>query len=168
MSRHKHPEFDRDTFEHNFMLLKLDEKVDGLPTVWLDPTAEIPPDAELYVVGFGFTASLMQVHHIYSRTFHHSILDTTQLLQKGNVKSLTSQLHGSVLQKAKLSLIPHAICNAYDQYAGFVDAESMICASDDEGTCKFHQLLSFILRTNEMLNKSLPHSLFIIQTQRSG
>lgn len=138
VSRLKHPEFDRDTHEHNFMLLKIDKKVDGLPNVLIDPTTDIPTDAELYVVGFGFTASLIQVNHIYGRTFHHTILDTPKLLLGGN-----GATNGSLLQKAKMTLVPHAICNAYDQYAGFINRESMICASDEDDTCKVNQFLCF-------------------------
>ena len=119
------------------MILKLEKSVGGLPHVWIDPTAPIEQDAELYVVGFGFTASLLQVNQIYDRTYHHTVLDTSYLLQHGNdVGSSSSNLRASLLQKAKLSIVPHAVCNAYDQYAGFIDDESMICASDDETTCK--------------------------------
>ena len=137
VSRHKHPSFDRDTLRNNYMILKLNKKVDTLPNVWIDPTVEIPTDAELYVVGFGFTASLIQINHIYSKTFHHTILDTSELLRHGNDNGQTSRMHGSVLQKAEMTLVPHATCNAYDKYAGFIDDESMICADDEDGTCKF-------------------------------
>ena len=123
------------------MVLKLDKKVDGLPNVQIAPIKEIPTDAELDVMGFGFTASLMQVHHIHSRMFYHTILDKSKMLQRGNSNSRTSKLKGSVLQKAKLKLIPHAVCNAYDQYAGFIDRKTMICANDDESTCKFYLLI---------------------------
>jgi hypothetical protein len=123
------------------MLLKIDKKVDTLPNVWIDPTADIPTDAELYVVGFGFTASLIQINHIYGRTYHHTIVDTPKFLLGGNSAS-----DGWVLQKAQMTLVPHAVCNAYDQYAGFINRESMICASDEDDTCKLNQLLSFIIR----------------------
>ncbi len=137
VSREKHPGFDPKTLANNFMILKLEKSVGGLPHVWIDPTVPIEQDAELYVVGFGFTASLLQVHQIYDRTYHHTVLDTSYLLQHGNdVGSSSSNLRAPLLQKAKLSIVPHAVCNAYDQYAGFIDDESMICASDDETTCK--------------------------------
>jgi len=128
VSRHMHPGFDPESLMDNYMVLKLDEKVDTLPTVWINPKVEIPTDPELYVIGFGFTASLLHVNQIYGRTFHHTILDTSELLQSGNSDS-------EILQKARTTIVPHAICNAYDQYAGFIDDESMICANDDDGTC---------------------------------
>lgn len=139
IERKKHSGYDRETLENNFMLLKLDKPVDSLPNVWIDSTAQIELDAELYAVGFGFTASLLQVHQIYSDTFHHTVLDTSHLLQHGNGIAPGSNLQGQILQKAKLSQVPHAVCNAYDQYAGFIKKESMICASDDENTCKWIQ-----------------------------
>ena len=139
IERKIHPGFDREKLQNNFMLLKLDKPVDSLPHVWIDSTAQIEPDAELYVVGFGFTASLLQVHQIYSRTYHHTVLDTSYLLQHGNDIAPGSHLQGQILQKAKLSQVPHAVCNAYDQYAGFIDKESMICANDDDNTCKLIQ-----------------------------
>jgi len=109
--------------------------VDGLPNVRIDPIAEIPSDAELYVMAFGFTASLMQVNHIHSRLFYHTIMEKSNLLQQGNSNTRRSKSKGSLLQKAKLKLIPHAVCNAYDQYAGFINRKTMICANDDESTC---------------------------------
>ena len=142
VSRHKHPGFDRGTLMDNYMVLKLDKKVTSLPNVWIDPTVEIPTDAELYVVGFGFTASLIQINQIYSRTFRHTILDTSELLQHGN----DNGMRGSVLQKAEMALVPHATCNAYDQYAGFIDDKSMLCTSDDDGTCKFSLFRTLIIR----------------------
>ena len=127
------------------MVLKINETVGGLPNVWIDPTTEIPTDAELYVVGFGFTASLIQVNHVNSKTFHHTVLDSSHLLQHGNHNSPTSRLRGSMLQKAKISVVDHAICNAYDQYAGFIDGDSMICANDDNGSCKFFYFFAYTI-----------------------
>eukprot|EP00536_Pseudo-nitzschia_multiseries_P012812 jgi/Psemu1/209727/e_gw1.509.5.1 len=131
VSRQTHPTFDPNSLLDNFMVLKLDKKVDTLPTVWINPTVEIPTDPELYVVGFGFTATLLQVNQIHSRTFYHTILDTSEILRSGN----ENEIQGTILQKARVTIVPHAICNDYDLYAGFIDDESMICANDDDNTC---------------------------------
>ncbi|MGK3762258.1 MAG: hypothetical protein ACI8RD_014576, partial [Bacillariaceae sp.] len=142
VSRYKHPKFDPDTLMYNYMILKLDEKVDTLPHVWIDPTIEIPTDAELFVVGYGFTASRIQINHIYEDTFHHTVLDTTEILRYGNDDGPTSRMQGSDLQKIEANIVPHGICNANDQYAGFVDDKTMICANNEDGDCKF--LFSFL------------------------
>lgn len=120
------------------MLLKIDKKIDSLPHVWIDPTIEVSSDAEFYAVGFGFTPSLIQVHHVYSRTFHQTILDTPNLLQHGNEESSATRLRGPVLQKSKTSLVSQAVCNAYDQYAGFIEKDSMICTVEEGGSCKLN------------------------------
>jgi len=129
-SRHIHPTFDPNSLLDNFMVLKLNKKVDTLPTVWINPLVEIPKDPELYVVGFGSTATFVRVNHIHSRTFYHTIVNRSESLQFGNETDSRSQIQGKVLQKSRTTIVPHAVCNAHDQYAGFIDDKSMICASD--------------------------------------
>jgi len=124
------------------MLLKLDKPV-AKPTVLLTPTAEIPENAELYVVGFDFTAPLLRVHQIYSRTFHHTLLKRPNLLQQVNDVGINGKTNELLLQKSRMKLVSHAMCNAYDQYAGFIDGESMICASDERSTCKLNRSFNF-------------------------
>lgn len=143
VSRHVHPEFDPNSLVGNYMVLKLDEKVETLPTVWINPTVEIPEDPEIYVIGFGFTVSLVQINEIYSRTYRHTILDTTELIQHGNNDGPSSRMKGSTLQKAQMSIVNYMECNASDQYAGFIHKESMICARDDNAACKFCQVAVF-------------------------
>ena len=136
VSRYKHPKYDPDTLMYDYMILKLDEKVDTLPHVWIDPTVEIPTDAELFVVGYGFTASRIQINHIYEDTFHHTVLDTTEILRYGDDDGPKSRMQGLDLQKIEANIIPHGICDANDQYAGFVDDETMICAGNRDEACK--------------------------------
>lgn len=142
VSRYKHPKYDPDTLMYDYMILKLDEKVDTLPHVWIDPTVEIPTDAELFVVGYGFTASRIQINHIYEDTFHHTVLDTTEILRYGDDDGPKSRMQGLGLQKIEANIIPHGICNANDQYAGFVDDETMICAGNRDEACKNYLTLN--------------------------
>jgi len=135
VSRHKHPMYDPNTLMYNYMILKLDKKVDTLPHVWIDPTVDIPTDAELFVVGFGFTASRIRINHDYKNTFHHTVIDSSEVLRYGNDDGPTSRMQGSVLQKIEATIVPHATCDANDQYAGFINDEKMICASNEDGAC---------------------------------
>ena len=128
--------YDPNTLMYDYMILKLDKKVDTLPHVWIDPTVDIPVDAELFVVGFGFTASRIKINHDYKNNIYHTVIDTSEVLRYGNDDGPTSRMQGSVLQKIGATIVPHATCNANDQYAGFVDDEKMICASNKDGTCK--------------------------------
>jgi hypothetical protein len=141
IERYRHPNYDPFTLSYNVMVLKLDEKVDHLPTVWIDQLfADIPEDAELTVVGFGSTAARIQISKLDNETIQHTVLDTSEIMRYGNDDGPTGPLQGAVLQKASVTIVPHDSCDADDGYAGFIDDNTMICGGTlDDGSdiCKF-------------------------------
>ena len=130
VERRPHPEFDPTTLRHDFMVLKLNEKVDTIPSVQIHQDNEVAEGASLSVVGFGSTASRIDVSKIDSDTFQFTVLDTREVLMYGNDDGPTVRRHESVLQKETLSYVIFDDCNADDQFAGFIDNNTMICAGD--------------------------------------
>jgi hypothetical protein len=140
IKRQLHPSFDPASFRYNFMVLKLDRKVDTIPTVKLLESDQIPQGNELAVIGFGSTAAQIQISKIDSEGFQHTVLHASEVLRYGNDDGPVMRLNDAVLQREDVTIVPHEVCNSDDQFAGFIDNNTMICAGNlDEGvdTCTF-------------------------------
>jgi secreted trypsin-like serine protease len=146
IERRQHPEFNSTTFSNNFMVLKLDQAVDTLPRVILQEYDEIPEGSKLAVVGFGSTAARIEISKIDSEVFQHNVIDTSEILRYGNDDGPVIHMNDAILQKEEVALVPFEECNADDQFAGFIDNNTMICAGnlDDGGdNCKSDGEISF-------------------------
>lgn len=144
IERRHHPEFDPSTFANNFMVLKLNRKVETLPTVSFQKYDEIPEGAELSVVGFGSTAARIHISKIDSEVFQYTVLDMSEVLRHGNDDGPVMRMNDAVLQKQHVAIVSQEECNADDQFAGFIDNKTMICAGNPEDggdICKFYWVL---------------------------
>jgi hypothetical protein len=140
IKRQLHPAFDPASFTHNFMLLKLDRKVDTIPIVKLFEAASIPQGRELAVIGFGSSAARIQISEVENEVYEYTAVDSSEVLRYGNEDGRVSSKNNEVLRRAEVAIVPHEICNADDQFAGFIDNNTMICAGNlDDGVdiCKF-------------------------------
>lgn len=141
IERRKHPKYNPEALTNNIMVLKLDRRVDGRPSVWLNTIEEIPEGADFVVLGFGSTAAQIQISKV-GGIFRFTVLDTSELLRYGNDDGPMTQLRGAVLHKGTTSIVSYAECDADDQYAGFIDNATMICAGsleDGDDICKFYR-----------------------------
>jgi hypothetical protein len=140
--RQKHPQYIERTLQYDFMILKLAIKVEDIPTAWITPYYnDIPSDADLVVAGFGSTAAHIQITNHGNGTFGHTVLDTSEILRYGNDDrpAATSRMDDALLKKASLAKVVYNKCNANNQYAGFIDQNTMLCAGrEDDGSdvCK--------------------------------
>jgi Trypsin len=141
IKRQMHPEFDPASFTHNFMVLKLDRKVDTIPPVkLLESDKRIPEGEELIVIGLGSTAARIQISKIDSEVFQHTVVNASEELRYGNDDGPVTRMNDAVLQREDITIVPHEVCNAEDQFAGFIDNNTMICAgnlNDGVDICTF-------------------------------
>lgn len=140
VERRSHPNFDPATFINNFMVLKLNESVDTVPTVTIAQDVEIPEESELAVAGFGSTAARIQISKVDSELFQHHVIDTSEILRYGNDDGPVLRMNDAVLQKDRVALVSYEECNSDSQFAGFIDNNTMICAGnryDGSDICKF-------------------------------
>jgi hypothetical protein len=139
IARHQHPYFDPKTLSHNIMILKLDQKVDSIPIVWIWKDDDVPDGAELAVVGFGSTASRIQISKTGSDTSMHIILDTSETMRYGNDDGPMIRMNNATLRTERVMIVPNAECNADDSFSGFIDTSTTVCAgdmSDGNDICK--------------------------------
>lgn len=100
-----HPDFDADSWQNDFMLLKLYGPAPSwIPRISLNNDPAVPLDgSEVTVIGMG------------------------RLDEDGDLGFPT------VLQEVKVSVVSYETCNSDDMYKGFIDDATMICAAVENG-----------------------------------
>mmetsp|Transcript_20738 Transcript_20738/g.28835 ORF Transcript_20738/g.28835 Transcript_20738/m.28835 type:complete len:356 (-) Transcript_20738:194-1261(-) len=100
----RHPEYNPATFEYDFMLVFLDQEVQGVQPIKLNQNQNIPKvGAEVKSIGLGSTSSLY---------FNPA----------------------ANLQEVTLTTLSYSFCNNYTSYGGLVQESTMLCAGFQQGT----------------------------------
>jgi secreted trypsin-like serine protease len=132
-TRRVHPQYNADSIRFDFMVMKLDEKVD-LPPLTLSADSSILQDGEdVTVIGFG---SMQQVRTDLNQngdrinSTNYSVYnphDTVMEITDDDLFSSRIQ----ALQKVQVKVIPYGTCD--EMYGGFIDRPTMICAGTENG-----------------------------------
>jgi hypothetical protein len=114
LDRRIHPDYDENTFQNDFMVLKLDKFVDFSP-IHLNDDQNIPlSNQPVTVIGFG-------------QTHERALLDMY------NDFDFQQRATGMTLQEVDVMAIDESTCNGQEMYRGQIDEGSMLCAGIPEG-----------------------------------
>ena len=131
MKRVVHPSYDSNTIQNDFMLMKLDNKVDS-PRVELNNNNNIPADdLDVTVIGFGSTKARVDVNFTDDRTDYLIYNEVSERMESFDDDFLTPRI--DTLQKVVVQVVPHSSCNGPSMYSGFIDKQTMICAGTEAG-----------------------------------
>ena len=126
VERREHPQYWDGMYRYDFMVMKLDRKV-NLPRVLLNRDDSLPRDAaRTTILGFGGTEARLDPSVFSDGDERLSHANTT-------VKESREEIEGrrvDILQEAQVKVVPHGTCNGRSMYNGFVDDNIMICAAD--------------------------------------
>jgi hypothetical protein len=134
-ARFPHPQFDSDSWQNDFMLLKLyGVAPEWIPRISLNNDDAVPAEgSEVTVIGMG------------------------RLDEGGDLG------FPSVLQEVNVSVLDYDTCNSEDMYKGFIDDTTMICAavpSGDYDACKLKRDANFERFIASLILSHKSHSYF--------
>lgn len=134
--RRPHPDFNSDTFENDFLVLKLDRSVDLAP-IALNIEASVPEARDpLTVVGFGQTQPRVDFDDLGLGNNNTISIEPNDLerTKMGNVTSKNDlRTTTMALQQVQVKAISHQACNGQDMYRGRIRKDVMLCAGLEEG-----------------------------------
>ncbi|KAL3932627.1 MAG: hypothetical protein SGBAC_010758 [Bacillariaceae sp.] len=117
VERRIHENYQSSAIINDFMVMKLDRKVD-LPPVKLNTNFDEPADGDnVTVIGLGSTVGR-----------RNTVFSPYQGEEDDEVEA-----RNIALQKVTIEVIPHAECNGGMMYNGLIKDDSMLCAGDRQG-----------------------------------
>jgi surface protein len=132
VARSEHPDYDKRNFLNDFLILKLNAKVD-LPYIRLNRNDDLPQDnAAVTVAGFGQTQARASFHD--SSSNHTISLGDLDDLEE---KEGTTSAH--ILQEVDVEVISNEKCSSDQMYGGRINKDAHLCAGLEAGgkdSCK--------------------------------